>query len=51
MSVKLTLRDGFWYVDIRKSPAGQFKSKSRHSNFNEAFDAAKAFALKHGMAA
>ena len=30
MSIKLTLRDGYWYLDIKPSPCAAFKAHSRH---------------------
>ena len=30
MDIKLTLRDGYWYLDIKPSPCAAFKAHSRH---------------------
>ena len=30
MSIKLTLRDGYWYLDIKLSSCAAFKAHSRH---------------------
>lgn len=36
MSIKMTLCEGYWYVDVKSSPAGAFKRDSRHPNIHDA---------------
>lgn len=37
MSVRLTrLEDGYWYIDVRRSPAGMFKAHGRHRTLAQA---------------
>ena len=39
VSVRLTRADdGHWYVDVRRSSAGVYRSDSRHASLDEALD-------------
>ncbi len=49
MSLKLTLRDGYWYVDVRLTPAAHYKSYSRHTTFAEAVEQMGLIALTNGV--
>lgn len=49
MSVKVTLKDGYWYVDVRLSATSNFKSRSRHPRIEDALEDARLFALTHGV--
>ena len=49
MSLKLSLRDGFWYVDVRLTPAAHYKPYSRHPSLNEAMEQMRLVALTNGV--
>lgn len=36
MSIKLTLRDGYWYLDIKPSTCAAFKAHIRHPSIPKA---------------
>lgn len=50
MSIKLTLRDEYWYIDVRWSPAAPFKSHSRHPTLDKAIAKIKEIS-REGVAA
>lgn len=38
-AVRLSMAaDGFWYVDLRRTPTGAFRSDSRHASLDDAID-------------
>ena len=49
MSIKLSIRDGYWYVDLKASPCAAFKAHSRHANLNDAMEQMRVLALKNGV--
>lgn len=49
MSVKMSYKDGYWYVDVRPSPAAAFKPYSRHPTLDEAIEQVRLVALTNGV--
>lgn len=41
MNIKLTLRDGYWYLDIKQSPCAAFTPHSRYPSIPQALEAAE----------
>lgn len=49
MSIKMTYHDGYWYVDVKATPAAPFKRYSRHPSLDEALEQTRLIALNNGV--
>ena len=49
MSIKLSYHQGYWYVDVKPSPAATFKRYSRHTSIDQALEQTRLIALTHGV--
>ena len=47
MSIRISFHDGYWYVDVLRSPAGSFKAYSRHTTIDDALEQARLVALNN----
>lgn len=41
MSIRLSFKDGYWYVDVRPGTFGTFKPDSRHTDIEAAIKRAR----------
>lgn len=44
MSIRISFNDGYWYIDVRRSPAGQYKAHSRFPDLEQALEQAQQIA-------
>jgi hypothetical protein len=44
MSIRISFNDGYWYIDVRRSPAGQYKAHSRFPDLDQALEQARQIA-------
>lgn len=44
VSIKLSLRDGYWYVDVRQPGGATYKAYSRNTTLDEAIERVRSIA-------